>query len=212
MYGYAWFRFAHLGHLQILWSWWMPLALLALHRWMQEGRRRWLLLFAIAWLGQSLSNGYYFFYFSVIVGLWLVWFTPWRDARRNRLWPVLIAWVIAVVVMSPVLLTYARVQRENGFARGMNEITRNSADLVDFFTAPAIDREERDVTLGVVATIALFAGIAFVLRDTIQRVRREDRSPLAFYVIATVIGMVLAMGPVLGWEERRSCRAGPTPG
>src|SRR6185369_3885541 len=206
------FRFAHLGHLQILWSWWMPLALLALHHWMHEGKRRWLLLFAIAWLGQSLSNGYYFFYFSVIVGLWLVWFTPWRDARRNRLWPVLIAWIMAVAVMSPVLLNYARVQRENGFARGLHEIARNSADAVDFFTAPAIDREERDVTIGVVATIALIAGIAFALRDTIQRApeqTRDDRSPLAFYVIATVIGLVLAMGPVLRVAGREVVPSGP---
>jgi hypothetical protein len=176
----------------------MPLALLGLHRWMQEGRRRWLLLFAVAWLGQSLSNGYYFFYFSVIVGLWLVWFTPWREARRNRLWPALIAWAIAVACMSPILLTYARVQQQNGFARGPAEINRNSADLFDFFMSPSTDREERDITIGVVATIALAAGIVIAVRDAIQRrASPADRSTLAFYVIATVTAMVLAMGPVL---------------
>jgi hypothetical protein len=142
-----------------------------------------------------------------------VWFTPWRDGRRNRLWPVLIAWMLAVVVMLPVLLTYARVQRENGFARGMHEITRNSADLVDFFTAPAIDREERDVTIGVVATIALINGLAFALRDTIQRApqqkKRDDRSLLAFYVIATVMCLVLAMGPVLRIAGNEVAAGGP---
>jgi hypothetical protein len=42
---YAAFRWQHLGHLQILWSWWMPLALLGLHRWMTDRRKSGLLLF-----------------------------------------------------------------------------------------------------------------------------------------------------------------------
>src|SRR5262249_53002279 len=71
MYGFAIMRYAHVSHIQFLWTWWMPVALLGLHRWITERRVSALVLFACAWVGQSLSNGYYFFYFSIIVGLWI---------------------------------------------------------------------------------------------------------------------------------------------
>jgi hypothetical protein len=187
LYGYAMFRFAHLGHIQILWSWWMPLALLGLHQWMRDGRRAGLLLFGVAWLGESLSNGYYFFYFSIIVALWLLWFTRWREARR-QLVPVLLTWMAAVACFSPVLLTYARVQQEQRLHRDYGEIAGRGADLFDFFITSEQDRAERNVTLGVVATCALIGCVAISLREA-------RRSPLAFYTLATVVAMVLALGP-----------------
>ncbi len=205
IYGYAMFRFAHLGHIQILWSWFMPLALLGLHQWMAESRRSGLLLFGVAWLGESLSNGYYFLYFSIIVVLWLVWFTPWRDALR-KLMPLLVVWVAAVACMSPVLLTYARVQQEHRFQRTLGEIVGNSADLMDFFnlssTMPmsltrgfADERDEnpeRRVGFGVVPTVALLVGVVVALRGLRRRV---EQSVLAFYVVATLVAMLLALGP-----------------
>jgi hypothetical protein len=223
IYGYAMYRFAHLGHLQILWSWWMPLALLGLHRWMKESRRSGLLLFGVAWLCESFSNGYYFLYFSIIVGLWLAWFTPWRDARRTLL-PVLLTWMAAVACMSPVLLTYARVQQEHRFKRSFEEIVGNSADLIDFFnlssTLPARltrgfaaqhdERVERRVGFGVVPTISLLVGVIVVLRDVRARETPgpsatwtspepgsgwPQRSALAFYLVATLVVMLLALGP-----------------
>jgi hypothetical protein len=208
LYGYTIFRFGHLGHLQILWSWWMPLALAGLHRWFADRRASGLWLFALAWLGESLSNGYYFFYFSIIVALWIAWFTPWRQRElRRTLIPVLIAWGVAVVCMAPVLLMYARVQRQYHFGRAFEEIAgpRNNADLTDFFTPSPIarftgsmalerakyaDRAEREVSIGLIGTIALIGGIIVALRD-----RSKQRATLAFYVIATITAMVLALGP-----------------
>jgi hypothetical protein len=213
IYGYAISRFGHLGHIQILWSWWMPVALLGLHRWFAERRASGLWLFAIAWLGESLSNGYYFFYFSVIVSLWIAWFTPWRQLREARrvLLPVLIAWVAAVVCMAPVLLMYSRVQQQYHFGRAFEEIAgpRNGADLTDFFTPSPIarftgmmapeharheDRAEREVSIGIIGTLALIASIVVALRN--RQEGQGDRSLLAFYTIATLAAMVLAMGPL----------------
>jgi hypothetical protein len=205
IYGYAIFRFAHLGHLQILWSWWMPLALLGLHRWMTDRRASALLLFGAAWLGESLSNGYYLLYFSIIVGLWLAWFTPWREARR-LLVPVLLTWMAAAACLAPILLTYTRVQHANRLYRGFDEIDRNSADVLDFFRVSAAtrfpgledqQRAEREVSLGFVGTCVLAAGIAAVLAGVLTTRGRawRDRKALAFYVSATLVAMVLALGP-----------------
>ncbi|MBE3075571.1 MAG: hypothetical protein IMZ75_11625 [Actinobacteria bacterium] len=55
-FGFAPYRASQLAHLQMLTSQWMPLALLAMHAYVEEGRRRWLVVFTGAWLIQALSN------------------------------------------------------------------------------------------------------------------------------------------------------------
>ncbi|MEN3338908.1 MAG: hypothetical protein V7647_2584, partial [Acidobacteriota bacterium] len=73
-FGFAPYRMSQLAHVQVLSAYWMPLALAGLHRYFDDGRGRWLVLFAGAWLLQALTCGYYFFYLSVLIGLWLLWF------------------------------------------------------------------------------------------------------------------------------------------
>ena len=79
-FGFATVRAGHLSHLQVLTTYWMPVALLALHVFWQTRRARWLVVFALAWLFQALSNNYYALFLSVLVGLWLVWFGLTRAA------------------------------------------------------------------------------------------------------------------------------------
>jgi hypothetical protein len=177
MYGFAMFRFAHIAHLQIEWTWWMPLALFGLHRWFTERRASGLVIFAAAWLGQSLSNGYYFFYFSVIVGLWIAWFTPWRQARRVLL-PALLAWAIAVALLAPVLLGYRQIQQRYQFYRSMAEIEDGSADLTEFFRPSSVprflhvarwERPEKEVSLPFVGLGALAIGLIAGARGGLRR-------------------------------------------
>ena len=47
-----------------------------------DRRTRWLVLFAAAWLMQALACGYYLFYLSVLVILWLLWFAAGRERAR----------------------------------------------------------------------------------------------------------------------------------
>src|SRR6476619_2594566 len=70
-YGFGPYRAGRLAHLQVLTSQWMPLALPAMDAHVEDGRRRWLLVFAVAWLLQALSNGYYLLFFPVLVACWL---------------------------------------------------------------------------------------------------------------------------------------------
>ena len=52
------YRLAQSTHLQVLMNGWMPIGLLGLHRYFASGSRRWLLVFAAAYLLTGLSNGY----------------------------------------------------------------------------------------------------------------------------------------------------------
>ena len=71
----------------------MPLTLLALHAYYQDGRRRWLALFGASWLLQALTNGYYMFFFPVLLGAWVAFFTPGASGRGARVM-VALTWVL----------------------------------------------------------------------------------------------------------------------
>jgi hypothetical protein len=208
MYGYAVIRYPHLSHIQFQWTWWMPLALLGLHRWLTERRVPALVLFAGAWLGQSLSNGYYFFYFSVIVGLWILWFTPWRDARR-ALVPVLAAWAVAVAMMAPVLLTYQAIHERYQFTRTIGEVENGSADLTDFFRLSSVprflhvapwERPECQVSLPIVGLCALAFALASGARGGL---RRRGSRPLSiahglWWVVALAYVLLIIVSVMIG--------------
>ena len=66
-FGFAPYRIAQLPHVQVLASFWMPVALLGLHRYLRDGRTMSLVLFASAWLMQALSNMYFMLFFPVLV-------------------------------------------------------------------------------------------------------------------------------------------------
>jgi hypothetical protein len=190
IYGYAIFRVAHGPHIQVQWTWWMPLALLGLHRWLAASpdrtarhRLSGLALFAIAWLGQSLSNGYYFFYLSVLIAAWIAWFARWRQPRRTLL-PPLVAWAVAGVLIAPVMLTYRQVHGQYQFARTMSEIESGGADLTEFFRPSSIPRVfgvarqargEHEVSLPLIGLAAL--GIALIGGARGGLLRRRRRTP-----------------------------------
>ncbi len=59
-------RFYSLSQIQILWAFWMPLALLALHRWSETGRTRYAAGFALLAAAQALSSLYLGLFFLTL--------------------------------------------------------------------------------------------------------------------------------------------------
>jgi hypothetical protein len=124
-FGFNPYRAAQMPHLQTLWTCWMPLGLYALHRFAGERRTRHLVLFGVCWLMNGLGTGYFLFYFSVLVGLWLVWF-----ARSWRVWLVVaVTLLVSTLPLVPLLAGYQRYQSAFGLKRTLEEIEFFSADL-----------------------------------------------------------------------------------
>ena len=73
-FAFAPYRISQLPHIQMLATFWAPLALLGLHAYLQSGRRRWLVLYGATWLLQGATNGYALVMFSILIGLWTLWF------------------------------------------------------------------------------------------------------------------------------------------
>lgn len=134
-YAFAPYRIAQVPHVQVLAAYWCPVCLAALHRYDREPRARWIGLAAAAWLMQALTCGYYMFFLSVLVALWMLWFAPGRWSRR-ALGGAALAFGAAAILMAPILMAYQSILRDSyGFSRSLAEIRIFSADVASLLAA-----------------------------------------------------------------------------
>jgi F5/8 type C domain len=201
-FGFSPYRMAQFAHIQVLSAYWMPVALGALHLYLRDRRRRWLVLFAVSWAMQALACGYYLFYLSALVALWLVWFGfgRWRD-----LFAIVCAWAVAAVALVPVAYGYWKFQHAYGFRRGIDEIRSFSADLASLLSAPSnlrlwgwlnvVDRPESALFPGFVILVLIVAALVLTSASAAPR---PGRVRAAWWALggAMVFG-VAALTPAL---------------
>jgi hypothetical protein len=207
-YGYGPYRAGQLAHLQVLTSQWMPLALLSMHAYIEEGNSRWLGCFAAAWIVQALSNGYYLLYFPALVALWLVWFVEWRR-HGSRGIALIGTFAGASLLLVPILIKYVAVQRSLRLVRTPGEMALFSAKPQSFLKAsgmlafwpssPALTTEEF-LFPGLTPIVLVALGgmsMAWSARRSsdAQSADRSARSIFAFYTVAAVLMWALALGP-----------------
>ena len=193
------YRASQLSHLHLLVTWWMPLALLGLHAFYEDGRRRWLVLFGASWLLQSLTNGYYMFFLPVLLVAWIAWFTPWRSSARNAA-AVVGTWILFSLPLLPVLYEYYTVQRRLGLFRTRSEMQVYSAHFASFYaTAPLLRfwhgrpaTTDEDALFPGVAAIAVIVVALLLARRHLAGPRARA---LAFYSAATLLMTWMTFGP-----------------
>ncbi|HET7695042.1 MAG TPA: discoidin domain-containing protein [Vicinamibacterales bacterium] len=167
-FAFAPYRAAQLPHIQVLTAFWTPVCLAALHRYDRERSPKWAALAAAAWLMQSLSNGYFMFFSSVLLLLWFAWFAIGRW-RWRTLAACIVFFIAAAAVLLPILLGYRTILQDTyGYRRALIEVQVFSADAAALFTASedlvawgwlrAISRPEGELFPGLtVAALALGA-------------------------------------------------------
>ena len=199
-FAFAPYRLSHAQHLQLLSSYWMPVAIASLHLYVEEERGRWAVLFAASWLLQALTCGYYFFYLTLFAALWLAWLGVRRLTRRGLV-TLGMVWLAAALVIAPVLFGYKTIQQDRyGFARSPVEIVNYSADVAGLWSvapeslawswlhggAPSESQQFPGVTVVLLATAALAAAL---------RRRAGGRAAVFFYAGAAVLMWLLSLGP-----------------
>jgi len=196
-YGFAPYRVSQIPHLQVLAAFWMPLVLLALHRYLRTREVRWLVLLGAAWIGQALTNGYFFLYFGVLTGAWLVWF-----ASRREHWPALLrigaTLAACTLIVAPVFLTYRAVHASYGITRAIAEIRSFSATPASFLTAGPFVALWSWLYLDPRAEVELFPGIvlpSIVLAGAAAAIRRQGRGARLgrLRLVLAVIGVTAAL-------------------
>ena len=170
-FAFAPYRLAQVPHIQTLSSYYAPVCLAALHRYDRSAGVRWAALASGAWLLQSLANGYFLFFFSVLLVCWFLWFAigRWPIAKLARL----ATWfAAAAILLAPTLIGYKHILSDTyGFSRGLEEIQHYSADVASLLHATddllvwgwvhAIRRPEGELFPGpTIAALAVFAVVA----------------------------------------------------
>ena len=202
-YGFAPYRATHLAHLQVLSAYSIPLVFLGAHRFVESGRRRWLVLFAVAWALLGLTNGYYLVFVSVLLGAWLAWFVP-SMKHRGRAGQVLLAWALACACLAPVLLRYAQWHARYGLKRRIEEIESLSADVLGLFGSPRGLAHWPGAT-SLTPESCLFPGltlsvilVAFLIAWCRRKPADEGRAPLVFAAVAALATAIAAGTAVSG--------------
>jgi hypothetical protein len=187
------YRTSQLGHMQLYACWWLPVMLLALHAYYEDGRLRWLLVFGIAWLLQGLTNGYFLFFFPLFLGCWLAWFTRSRADLRKAV-RVCAAWMLFSIPILPFLLKYYDVLTEHGLSRSREDMLNYSAHLGSFLSATPLLRFW--TTPAPTSTeLYLFPGLTVVCLIVTALLIYGRNRVLTFYAAAAVLMAWMCAGP-----------------
>lgn len=200
--GLAWacwpFRTAHLLHIQLQALYFMPLALLCLHK--VAAARRWrdaVALGAVTAL-QAIASVYYGVMTAVVLGVGAFALAMTTGQwRSRRFWTrVAAAAVIAIALAAPVLLPYVRSQHTEGFGRTLFEASNHSAAVQSYLQVPPSN---------------LLYGQTGVLAPRSPRAGTRDRSGVEHYLFPGFVLLALAgYGAVRNWtsDQRALARSG----
>ncbi len=148
------YRMSHLTQLNLLQTYWLPLALLFLRRLLRPaerggGRLRDALACGIcAGIQASAALYYAFFAAAALGGYAAIWVAAslWRRVRQGVAFPRrqlglgVVAAVVAAAVALPLVLPYARVYATLGIVRSPRELDNWSAPLGAYLAVPAQNR------------------------------------------------------------------------
>jgi hypothetical protein len=211
VFGWAFFRMSHAGHLQLQWTAWLPLSLWLLERY--HARPTWArLLGATAVIVMQMLTSWYLAVLAAftVVG-WLLWLQAIKPAQPLARYAdqLAVGAVLAAAAMIPVAVPYLRV------SSSLQEpfIAAYAADLGSYIRPPedtwlgrtlehtlGIDGRwiwgEQTQFLGWIAIGLAGIGVVVSVRRTMMargRQRREHAVPL-FFALLTIAAFWLSLG------------------
>ena len=216
-YAFAPYRIASLPHLHVLSSAWMPFALFGFRRYFETGRARPLAGGSLAWILQNLSSGYYLFYFSPVVLIYMAWELTirrrWLDARTMA--RLAIAVVAVGGATASLAVPYFQL-RQLGFGpRALVDVEQYSADVYAYLTAdPKLrvwgsiargwDKQEGALFPGLTIVVLSVVGVTRSLQANGDDRRHsvEGRTLRAAAVVFFAAACALLVALLLGWSVR----------
>jgi len=179
VYAFVPWRLAQIPHIQYQWGAFLALLLLFLLKYLDSGRRRDLVLLALLFAWNSVTNVHYAVFSAialcVVLGCeWLASGTP----VSGRVAAGFGAALAATVLVLPFYVPYAKASRLYGMSRGLGEIEAFSGRPVDFLTAGPQNKLYAPLTqkLGQ-AEGDFFPGLAVVALAAAAFVRRHREVP-----------------------------------
>jgi len=198
IFAFAPYRFAHYAHLELQIVFWIPLALLLIHRIMSRGASlRDGLLFGLAVTCQVLSCVYEGIFLVTYCAVFVpLLFITTGGRRPGRVMLALIAaGLMTLVIVSPYAMAYLRAEAAVG-TRDIQTVRLYSATLTNYLSAPAMNRlyGSKAITNPLLADeMNLFPGIIAVVLAAIGAV--VGRSSVRFaYVAGLIFSLMMTQG------------------
>jgi hypothetical protein len=141
IFAFAPYRFTHYMHLELQIVFWMPLALLLIHRIAETGRLRDGLLLGVVAAAQAFST----IYGAIFLATYCVVFVPLLLALapppsiKRVVLSLFVAGAFTAAVAAPYAAAYRRAEETVG-SRSVEEVRRYSASLNNYFRAPQMNR------------------------------------------------------------------------
>jgi hypothetical protein len=207
-YAFCPFVFAHIPHIQLLMTFGPALALLAMHRLIDEptiGRAAWL---GAALAVQALACTYYGIFGGLAVALGFLWFGL-VDARLRtwRFWRcAAVALLVAAVLLAPFLLKYLPVL-EAGFVRSLHEARIFSVVGWSYLASSVWVHTKilpfvggmRDVLFpGFLEIVLGIAACWYAFGRRASGMQAASRCLVGFYVLLLVLAVWASFGPDAG--------------
>jgi F5/8 type C domain-containing protein len=199
-YGFSPFRFGHLEHLELLAAFGMPIALVALHRYLTDRRTMWWWLFGGALVLQALACSYYFLFFLILLALWILWFVRLPDVKV--VFGAAAGVALAAVAISPVAVKYLAIHERFGMTRILAEIVTLSADVTSIVTAPpasvlwgwtsTLNGPERQLFPGATVLVLVAAGFVAAARTRSSTTWRANRLPIVLVGVGVIFILIAA--------------------
>ncbi len=131
-YGFHPYRFEHYSHLELQMTFWMPLALLALHLFLERPRVRYAVLAGLCLVGQLYSSMYYAVFFVLFVPVVVLTLVVLARVKvRPLIGGALVAGLLAAALAVPIARAYSAAQPIKG-DREIGEIAHYSATPSDY--------------------------------------------------------------------------------
>ncbi len=204
VHAFASFKIAHVQHLQIVWSGWLPLLLAAILVYWREPRARNAVFLAFVFAMNGLTNIHWLLFggFALFV---TIAFLQFAEPRRERaFWLRLCAaLVIASLVLLPFLIPYQLVANEYGARRTTYEARLGSATPMHWLVGSSRNviygrlfdswrTDERELFPGLLAIVLMTMGLwksrnVTVGSDPTVTFRALDVLILVFLVLTIVI-------------------------
>ena len=199
IFAFAPYKFGHIGHLELQWACWMPLALWAVHRLFEDGSVRYGVLLGVFVALQGFSSLYYFAFFLpylVVVMAALCETAPARVWKR-RLTGLFAATLVAVLLLAPYLRAYNATRTEHS-SRSAEEVTRYSASLSSYLhVAPSHRLYTRLQNPVDAAELSLFPGVLCLTFAGFALWSERSRR-VGAYAAGLFVAFLISLGPKAG--------------
>lgn len=215
IFGFAAYRIVSPGHFQNLHIFWMPLAILFLQKYLDAGKRKHLILFALAFSGQMLSSWYNGYFLGLLILFFLAYNFSAIFERLKKDWKsFLLAGLIVFILVAPFAWPYVKLNMEkSGAGYSLDAAADGSADFGGYlipppFTSPGqwiaahgitkIEWGENMHFVGFVPLLAIFLYFFFRYR---QRIDPALDAKTKFWLWGALVFTILSFGPFLWWQD-----------